>query len=347
MPNATLELPLKHLYRWVQAGGRCKLPPDILSRVKQLGWRDGTKLAVSASITLLLCLTPQFARSSTCSENRVALQVLGSGGPELNDGRASSGYLIWINGKASILVDAGPGSSVNFGQTGARFEDLQAILFTHLHVDHSADLPAFIKGSYFTPRRRDLSVFGPDGNNLMPSTTEFVQKLFGNQGAFAYLNDYADPSIENSFHLQAVDVPLQPRDTHETVLRPDLIVTAVPVHHGPIAALAWRIDVFDCSIVFSGDMNNAYETLGGLANNADILVAHAAIPESAQGAATNLHMKPSQIGHIAANAGIRRLVISHRMLRTNQNEQALLRSIRKNFGGGVDFAEDLNRFVIE
>ena len=87
-----------------------------------------------------------------CADNDVQLQVLGSGGPELDDGRASSGYLIWVKGRARILVDVGAGTSVNFGQSGAKFDDLQAILFTHLHVDHSADLPAFIKGSFFTAR---------------------------------------------------------------------------------------------------------------------------------------------------------------------------------------------------
>ena len=126
-----------------------------------------------------------------CLSNRVELQVLGSGGPELNDRRTSTSYLIWLDNKAVIMVDTGGGSSSNFEKTDANFNNLLAILFTHLHVDHSADFPAYIKHSYFSRRSSDLYVYGPTGNDLMPSTSEFIQSLFGNDGAFRYLNDYA------------------------------------------------------------------------------------------------------------------------------------------------------------
>ncbi|MDQ7084612.1 MAG: MBL fold metallo-hydrolase [Sulfurovum sp.] len=66
------------------------------------------------------------------------LQVLGSGGPESTDKRASSAYLIWIDGKSRILVDFGGGASLRFEEVGAEIEDLEVILLTHLHVDHTA-----------------------------------------------------------------------------------------------------------------------------------------------------------------------------------------------------------------
>lgn len=50
-----------------------------------------------------------FILSSTaiaaCQHQRV--QVLGSGGPELSDGRASSSYLVWLDNKGVVLIDAG------------------------------------------------------------------------------------------------------------------------------------------------------------------------------------------------------------------------------------------------
>jgi len=73
------------------------------------------------------------------------LQVLGSGGLEINDGLASSSYLVWIDNKATILIDAGGGCSLNFEKSGANFNDLKVILLTHLHVDHSVELPVYIK----------------------------------------------------------------------------------------------------------------------------------------------------------------------------------------------------------
>lgn len=47
---------------------------------------------------------------------------------------ASSGYLIWLDGKARVLIDAGPGSLQRFKQSGADFNDLSVLLFTHFHV---------------------------------------------------------------------------------------------------------------------------------------------------------------------------------------------------------------------
>ena len=287
------------------------------------------------TLTTLLFLAP--LRSSACSANPVVLQVLGSGGPELDDGRASSSYLIWIGGKASILVDTGTGSSLRFGEGGGKFEDVEAVLFTHLHVDHSADFPAYIKGSFFTPRKRGLKVFGPDGNQLMPSTSEFVQRLLGGPGAFRYLDDYL---------VESVNVPLETNEIHSYKLREGLTVSAVRVHHGPVAAIAWRVDAFDCSLSFSGDMNNRFQTLSTLALGSDLLVAHNAVPETATGVAANLHMTPSEIGRVARESKIKKLLISHRMNRTTGTEKETLEEIRRNYDGAVDFAEDLERFEL-
>jgi ribonuclease BN (tRNA processing enzyme) len=157
---------------------------------------------------LMLISLSHIANANQCKTDQVKLQVLGSGGPELDDGRNSSGYLIWYENKARVLVDAGAGSSIMFGQSGAKFEDLQGILLTHLHVDHSADLPAFIKGSYFTPRSENLSIFGPAANELMPSTSDFIQRLMGDKGAFAYLSGYVNKRDNADYKIVATDVPL-------------------------------------------------------------------------------------------------------------------------------------------
>jgi hypothetical protein len=39
----------------------------------------------------------------------VALQVLRSGGPIADDARASSAYLVWVDGKSRVLIDFGGG----------------------------------------------------------------------------------------------------------------------------------------------------------------------------------------------------------------------------------------------
>ena len=49
-------------------------------------------------LLFLLLLSPLLLLAQ--NNQKIMLQVLGSGGPEMNDKRASSSYLIWIDGKA-------------------------------------------------------------------------------------------------------------------------------------------------------------------------------------------------------------------------------------------------------
>ena len=307
----------------------------------------GKHRAIKIIGMLLFVLVNGALQASPCTDNRVRLQVLGSGGPELGDGRASSSYLVWINGKAEILVDAGPGSSYNFEKTSARFEDLKAILLTHLHVDHSADIPAYIKASYFTRRNRDLLIFGPQGNALMPATTSFIRSLFGKQGAYRYLNEYINRAMQSDYHLVMKDIPLSRKKHFHYRLTGNIQLEAVTVHHGPVAAIAWRVDTGDCSITFTGDMNNQYGTVAALARSTDMLVAHNAVPESARGIAANLHMRPSTIGRIAKQANVKLLLLSHRMLRTLGREKETRHYIRQHYKGKIRFANDLDVFALK
>src|SRR5208283_5168933 len=93
-------------------------------------------------IYMVSCTFLPSAQAQSCSSQGVAVQVLGSGGPELQDRRASSSYLVWENGRPRVLVDAGGGSALRFGQSGAQMSDLDVILFSHYHVDHSGDFSA-------------------------------------------------------------------------------------------------------------------------------------------------------------------------------------------------------------
>jgi len=298
------------------------------------------------AVALLFILGPAADASALCGATGISLQVLGSGGPEITDQRASSGYLIWRDGHARVLIDMGPGSMLRFEESGAKLEDIDVILLSHLHVDHSADLPALLKGSFFTDRDRDLPVFGPTGNQLMPTTEAFVRTLFASpDGAFHYLDDYLTGG--ESFRLRAFDVNANGREPTTVIGDERFRLTAVPVHHGPIPALAWRIDIDGKSIVISGDMNGDNHTLEGLAEDADLLVAHHAIPEGATGVARNLHMPPSVIGEIAAAAHVKRLVLSHRMLRTIGEEAASEHAIGKFFEGQPVFAEDGQCFAVQ
>lgn len=294
-------------------------------------------------ITMLLLLlaglsSPTALAANSCQSDRVKLQVLGSGGPELGDQRASSSYLVWLDGKARVMVDAGGGSSLNFEKSRAQFSDLDAVLFSHLHVDHSADWPVYVKAGFFTGRDRDLPVYGPYGNSNLPAVDKFQEALLSQ--AWPYLSNYLDNSERSEYKLPATVINADKSVWFQSLERINL--KALNVNHGPLPAVAWRVELAGCSIVFSGDTSASSENLTRLATSADMLVAHNAIPESARGVARRLHMPPSRIGEVAAQASVKKLVLSHRMLRTLEREPQTLDQIRKHYAGPVNFAEDLS-----
>ena len=295
---------------------------------------------------LLSCTLGRDVAAQSCGSEGVAVQVLGSGGPELQDKRASSSYLVWENGQARVLVDAGGGSALRFGESGATMSQLDVILFSHFHVDHSGDFAALIKSSWFEDRKRPLPIYGPPENKFMPSTTEFVSDLFGDHGAYAYLSELLVAGEGGSYRMQPHNVAAG--STSVVAFHGgDITALAVKVIHGGVPALAWRVEVGGKSVVFSGDTNGEGDGLVRLAKDADLFVAHNAVPEGATGVERNLHMPPSVIGQIAAEAKVKQLVISHRMLRTLGKEQQTETEIRKRYAGPLAFANDLDCFAVK
>src|SRR3984893_3524493 len=303
----------------------------------------------SLSLDLFLitgALSPSAAAQS-CGSQGISVQVLGSGGPELQDKRASSSYVVWQDGRARVLVDAGGGSALRFGESGAQMSQLDVLLFSHFHVDHSGDFSALIKSSWFEDRKAPLPIYGPVGNDFMPSTTEFVSDLFGDKhGAYRYLSELLEPGEDGSYKMQPHNVA--PSSTPEPVFHGGgLGAFAVSVIHGGGPAVAWRMEARGKVIVVSGDNNGEGEGLVQLAANADLFIAHNAVPEGVTGIERRLHMPPSVIGQIAADARVKKLVLSHRMLRTLGKESQTESEIRKRYSGPLQFANDLDCFPIK
>ena len=306
--------------------------------------RSAVRVAMIFAALFSACFVSQ---AQSCGSTGLAVQVLGSGGPELQDKRASTSYLIWDNGRARVILDAGSGSSLRFGESGAEMSQVDVFLFSHFHVDHSSDFPALIFSSWFEDRKRPLPIYGPPGNEYMPSTTEFVHDLFSDpHGAYRYLSELVEPGEGGSYQLQPHDVDAG--SVPVLVLRNgDMTLYAVRVIHGAFPALAWRVDIGGKRIVFSGDTNGEGEGLTQLASHADIFVAHNAVPEGATGVERRLHMPPSVIGTMAANAHVKQLVLSHRMLRTLGKENETQAEIRRRFSGPLVFANDLDCFPVK
>jgi ribonuclease BN (tRNA processing enzyme) len=96
---------------------------------------------------------------------------------------------------------------------------------------------------------------------------------------------------------------------------------------------------FGCSEDFFG--------LSVSCNEGSIVIDHVALTSAGiEVVERQLHMPPSVIGQIAQQAHVKRLVLSHRMLRTLSKEAQSLSEIRKNFSGPVAFANDLDCFPV-
>ncbi|MFW6086830.1 MAG: MBL fold metallo-hydrolase, partial [Myxococcota bacterium] len=284
------------------------------------------------------------APSPNC-EGPVALQVLGSGGPIADDGRASAGYLIWVDGRARVLVDAGGGTFLRFAQSGASFDDLQLVLLTHHHADHTSDLPALLKSASFGSRREDLPVAGPSGNERFPPLEEFLRALLGDEdGAFRYLGGYLQsPGEPFALRLKTVDVEREePTVVHD---EDGLRVRGMGVRHGIVPALGYVIEVQGKRIAFTGDQRMDDPRFEQMIEGADLLVAHHAIPEDAGDAARALHATPSRIGQLAAGAEVGRVVLSHHMGRSLRDREGSEQNIRSQYDGPLQFAEDLDCFA--
>ena len=251
-------------------------------------------------------ITPS-ASTQSCQANGVAVQILGSGGPRMSRDRASASYLVWIDGRSKILVDAGGGAFLRFGQANARIEDLSLIAISHLHPDHVSDLPALLWGD--VARQAPLAISGPSGNDAVPSFPIFLSHLFDQKnGAFQVLGGTLGGSSGRGVPLEVAVVDVTKGDASTVLGQQDVAVTAIGIPHGNIPALAYRVRTQNATIVFSTDQTATNPRFVDFARGADALVMHLAI---AAGATSPLHASPGVVGRVARDAQVGRLVLSH------------------------------------
>ena len=284
-----------------------------------------------------------------CESKRVKLQMLGTRGPELlaGDTQASTGYLIWLDNKARVIVDEGPGSLQRFKQSKANINDVDVMLFSHFHVDHSADFPAYIKGAFFSDRNKDLTVLGPSGTKFVASAEQFVERAIGSKnGLYPYLASPLNTKESSSYKIKAKNIPWSYSDLNikQIYKEKGIKIYAVPTHHGPFPSMAYRVELAGCAISFSGDMSGRLGAVPSLAKGSNILVAHNAVSEDVTGIPRNLHMKPSYIARLSKESNTKLLLLTHLMKRSLAVKDQSLKIIKKEYKGKVLFPRDLDIF---
>ncbi len=306
-------------------------------------------------VILLLCIL--FVVPVACAkavescplEEGITLQVLGSGGPIADDGRASAGYLVWVDGESRVMIDTGGGTFLRFGEAGAKFASLDFIGLSHFHTDHSADLPALLKSGYFSDRQRSLIVAGPDASAPFPGLNTYLDNMLRKpHGAYAYLSGYLD-GTGGLAKIEPVEVATD-NSVALTVFGEEdgaMQISALHVPHGIVPALAFRVRIGETSVVFASDQNGDDPVFVEFAKNATILVMHMPVPEGVSGAGRKLHAPPSVIGNIAQQAGVGTLVLSHLMARSLKNLDNHVEIVKASYDGRVIVANDLDCITLK
>ncbi len=297
-------------------------------------------LALLAALLML----PHTGSAQTCGAGPVAVQILGSGGPAVNKDRASTSYLLWIDGRSKMLVDMGGGAFLRFGQAEAKLADLSLAAMSHFHPDHVSDLPALLWLSTFT-RKESLPIIGPSGNAVVPGLPEFLSRLFdGKTGAFQVLGTTLGgapipgvgvPGIGGGVKLDVTTVDVTKTEPATVYERDGMTVTALTIPHGNIPALAYRVQTRGVSIVFSSDQNGTNPRFVDFARGANVLIMHMAI---AAGTTNAIHAAPGLVGRIATDAGVGRLIVSH----IGQfNLDAAIAELKTQYAGPLTVGADL------
>jgi ribonuclease BN (tRNA processing enzyme) len=260
---------------------------------------------------------------------------------------------VLIDGTARILVDAGPGAFARLGEAKLSLSDTDIVLLTHLHVDHAGELPGLFKARVVSGGDAVVfNIWGPAGTGkpregaYFPSTSRFLELLFGREGAFAYLRDFAA-----SISLHAHDIPtrVQLNPVPQVIFNEDgLVITAIAGHHGDAPAVIYRIDYAGKSITFSGDIDaKGLAGLRTIAKGSDLLVFNSVVldPPGSPAILYALHTPPRAIGELARGAGIHNLLLSHISPAVEENQKAVLDSIKRSYQGPVSLAADRIRVV--
>lgn len=266
---------------------------------------------------------------------RLALTILGSGGPITNPTRASAAYVLWLDGVPRLLIDAGGGTFVRLGELGVKVPLIETVLLTHTHIDHTGGLAPVVMASYMQGRMTPLGIVGPAGRDIHPGCTRFVELLFGWDGAWSYMHTF------DGFGIEAREVPSTVDDESRTLVVEEgaLTIHSVAVPHGMMPSVAYRIDYAGASVVFTGDIERLDRGLVELASGCDVLVHDQAVPEQ-KVAHSHLHTKPSETARIAREAGCGTLVLTHFMPEIEAELDAAVRTVEENFPGRVVVAHD-------
>lgn len=281
------------------------------------------------------------------------LTVLGSGSPEAYARRASAGHLLEVAGQR-LLFDCGGGVVDRLLRAGLRPSDIDVLFFSHLHSDHMMDYARLVHAAW-DEGGKPLRVFGP------APVAAITEKLFGRDGVFAH-DLLARTELQASQEVWLARGGTLPRAWPApivTEIRPGFAMegdgwrlTSCEVPHAQpfLDCMAFSVEADQRRFVYSGDagLTGQFEAF---VSGADLLV-HWCYRLGDQTDVSDFLRAtaptPSEIGAMAARAGVGLLVLSHfreHMDRADRHAGAL-RDLAAVFPRRCTVAEDLDAFEI-
>ncbi len=225
----------------------------------------------------------------------------------------------------TLVIDMAAGSLRQLLKAGIRQDDIDLILFTHFHPDHTGELVPFIFASKYSPayrRKKPVFIWGAEG------LSGLLEGFFKAWGEWALPQDDA---------VVIEEIPVSMKTSQQF---PPFVITTIHVKHTQ-QSLAYRMEGPEGkSVVFTGDTDFCQE-LVDIAQNADLLIMECASPE---GHKVQGHMTPSEAGKVAKKARAKKLVLTH--FYPNCDKSDMITSCKRYFDGPIILAEDLMRIII-
>ncbi|WP_300561543.1 MBL fold metallo-hydrolase [Companilactobacillus sp.] len=207
------------------------------------------------------------------------ITVLGYYGGYPYKGHGTSGYLLQDEGQ-NILIDCGSGVLNELSNYIYPLQ-LDAVVLSHYHHDHTADLGVLQYNWQLDPQNRKHEVLPIYGH-----TQDFVN--------FAQLT------------MNGVSQGIAYNDYETSEIGPFKFEFLRTIH--PVPAYAMKITKDDKSIVYTSD-TAYFDGLIDFAKGSDLLITDTNFAEDKTGRIW--HMTTKQSGKLAKDAGVKRLMISH------------------------------------